>query len=250
MCWWKKNPMRATGIDISKWDSSFNPPANKPQFVIQRAAYGLSKDALFDALNIGVQRVPIRGAYQYLLSSINWKAQAEAFMQITEPKGFHFYVCDFEGTYNNLSVDFASAAVEWMRYVNAWTNKPVMIYSNVSTYNDYLSKDPRTASFPFWLARINAGGIPDPQTSSPDLLPTARKDWTIWQYSFGEHNSFGAENGVGRTGCDVNVYNGTLEQMRAWLSLDAAVPDPEPTDEEKLDILWREAKLHGWNMEN
>jgi GH25 family lysozyme M1 (1,4-beta-N-acetylmuramidase) len=239
---------RATGIDISKWDVSFNPQSTTtpPQFVIQCASYGMVKDPLFDTLYPGVTLIPVRGAYHYMSSAAGWKLQADWFLNIVTDKGYHFYVCDFEGTFNQLSVDFAAQAVEWMRYVKAMTGKPVIIYSNISTYHDYLSKDSRTKEFPFWIA-WPPDPIPDPQTANPKL-PTSRKDWIFWQYSFGEHNTFGKANGVGRTGCDVDVFNGTYNDLCTWAGVPNVPPPAEPLDADKLKILWREAGVHGWDL--
>jgi GH25 family lysozyme M1 (1,4-beta-N-acetylmuramidase) len=271
---------RSVGIDISKWDVSFDPSlATTPiDFVIQRAAFGLTKDSIFDALHVGVDKVLLSGAYQYMLSSISWKTQADAFLSIVNGKGFNFYVCDFEDNsltarimaeldsrravrseflaelrvikeqQSLLSIDFAAAAMEWCYYVKTQTGKPVVIYSNISTYQEFLSKDSRSKNYPLWIAWPPTP-MPNPQTSNP-LMPTSRSDWKIWQYSFGEHNTFGKANGVGRTGVDVDVFNGTVNEMRAWLGLDVGTPPPpvEYTDAQKLAILWREASSHGWNL--
>lgn len=270
MCWWKKNPMRATGIDISKWDVSFNPPlTGGPQFAIQRAAFGITRDSLFDQLNVGVQKVPVRGAYQYLLSAQSWKAQADTFLAIVNDRDFHFFVCDFEDNsmtfhfvnwlnhsdairsemYKEfmatkprttlLSVDFAAAAMEWCNYVKTQTGKPVVIYSNISTYQEFLSKDSRSKLYPLWIA-WPPYTIPDPQTANP-LMPTARSDWKFWQYSFGEHNTLGPANGVGRTGVDVDVFNGTLEELKAWVGI-GTVPPPALTMEQRMKRL---EEIHG-----
>ena len=233
---------RATGIDISHYDVSFNPPAiGGPQFVCVKAGYGngLTKDPLFDALMPGVLKVPVRGAYYYLNSGVDWKAQAVHFLSIISGRDFHYFVCDFEGTFNVLSVGFAAAAMEWCNYVKTQTGKPVVIYSNISTYQDYLSKDSRAKTYPLWIA-WPPDPSPDPQIANP-RMPAARSDWAFWQYSFGEHNTFGAANGVGRTGVDVDVYNGTLDQLRAWLGLGTVTPPPALTLEERVARL---EKIH------
>jgi GH25 family lysozyme M1 (1,4-beta-N-acetylmuramidase) len=236
MCW--KKPMRATGIDISKWDVSFSPPLiGGPQFVIQRASYGLTQDPLFEQLYTGVVKVPVRGAYHYMSSGFTWTGQANFFLDTVKAKDYHFYVCDFEGTYNVLSVDFAAAAIEWMRHIQSATGKKVLIYSNISTYQDYLSKDSRIKEFPLWIAWPPTP-IPDPQTTNPrlpiigwtarlmSLIGRSPLTWTFWQYSFGEHNMFGKANGVGRTGCDVDVFNGTYEELCNWAGVNAPAPIP------------------------
>lgn len=240
---------RAQGIDISKWDVSFHPEnlVTLPMFVCQRASYGMIKDQLFEQLNVGVQYIPVRGAYHYLSSAAGWKMQADWFLSIVQDRGFHFYVCDFEGAFNQLSIAFAAEAIEWMRYVKAKTGKQVLIYSNISTYTEYLAKDSRTKEFPLWIA-WPPKPIPDPQTSNP-LLPVSRSDWVFWQYSFGEHNTFGPANGVGRIGCDVDVFNGSFKELCQRFSVTDVYVNSLPTHDEMHRILWREAGRSGWNLE-
>jgi GH25 family lysozyme M1 (1,4-beta-N-acetylmuramidase) len=42
---------------------------------------------------------------------------------------------------------------------------------------------------------------------------------------------------------DINLWNGTLAELEAWWG--NQLPNPPKT---QLEILWREAALHGWNM--
>lgn len=240
---------RAEGGDISKWDVSFHPEnlPTPPKFICQRASYGMIKDQLFDQLNVGVQFIPVRGAYHYLSSAVGWKLQADWFLNIVQGRGFHFYVCDFEGAFNQLSIAFVAEAIEWMRYVKALTGKQVLIYSNISTYNNYLAKDSRTKEFPLWIAWPPTP-IPDPQTANPSL-PASRSDWVFWQYSFGEHNTFGPAYGTGRAGCDLDVFNGTFEELCQRFSVTDAHVTPLPAHDEMHRILWEGARRAGWILE-
>ena len=45
---------------------------------------------------------------------------------------------------------------------------------------------------------------------------------------------------------DVNLFNGSLEQLEAWWG--AKLPDSPLTDKQRLDILWRNAELLNWNL--
>ena len=83
------------------------------------------------------------------------------------------------------------------------------------------------AAYPLWIAHY---------TKDPAIDPS-RPSW--WPWKFYQYTSSGAVKGiVGRV--DLNVYNGTVEELRAWAGI-AEPPVPgELTDKEKLDILWTE----------
>lgn len=239
---------RAIGIDISKYDVSYSPIAaeTKPDFAIQRVSYkapgnnATVRDEAFERLFPGVLATPIRGGYHYMGSKGAWKEQADKYIEFTNGLPYHFHVCDIETAYNVMNQTFISSCMEWLEYVHKATGKPTMLYSNVSVYQDYIAKyEPyRAAKWPFWLAQYPFNPPLNVHTAQP-RTPKARDNWHIWQYSPGESNNFGPLFGVGRRGVDVNVYNGTVEQMRAWLGLDApAETKPPLTDSEKLARLW------------
>jgi GH25 family lysozyme M1 (1,4-beta-N-acetylmuramidase) len=50
---------------------------------------------------------------------------------------------------------------------------------------------------------------------------------------------------------DINLFPGTLDDLRSWLRLSSVTPPPPPvlTYEQKVDILWREADLCGWDLD-
>lgn len=235
--------MRATGIDISKYDTSYFPLQDAPQFVIQRASYGMNQDEKYYDLLPGVRATPRRGAYHYLSSNVPWKLQADRFLSISG-ESHQFYACDFEQAFNNVNATYAGYAVEFIKYVRRETGKRCLLYTTSYMYRDwilrYFPKDAPT--FDFWVAQYPLF-IPSPQTANPAMLP-ARKDWTFWQYSPGEKNSEGAKNGVGRRGCDVDVFNGTLEELDAWIGI---TPPVEPPTEPPVVMTPSTVTLTFWN---
>lgn len=235
--------MRATGIDVSKYDKWFDPKQSIHQidFVIQRVGYGGSlggcvKDEKFNVLYPAVREIPIRGGYWYINSHVNWKRQADFYLESVLGKEYHFHDCDFESDYNEMSLGFGSEAMEWINYVAIETKQKVLQYSNASCYDAYLSWDKRTKNVPLWMAWPNEPI--DEQTTEP-YLPKKRKakDWTFWQHSY--NNLVGHEWGVGSADVDLDVFNGTVADLRTWLGLDVVTPpDNTPTDAEKLSTLW------------
>jgi len=225
---------RAHGIDISKYDKFFKPETATTQldFVIQRIGYGVRKDEAFDTLVDGVMRVPIRGGYHYLSSGVDWKRQADLFLEHTANKPYHFFACDFEGAFNTMSSEFAYSAWRWITYVANVSKKKTVLYTNPSNYTSYIIPSSRIyginwESIDFWVAQYNFTPNPNAQPA----IPKGRQSWHVWQYT---DKGDGTKYGVARpTACDLNVFNGTKEQMAEWLKIDN---HPPPTNEPSRTI--------------
>jgi hypothetical protein len=71
----------------------------------------------------------------------------------------------------------------------------------------------------------------NPTPDKDPKIPLNRKsgDWTIYQYA-SEINFAGhaKEYGTPVNSIDLNVFNGTVADMRAWLKLGAPPPPPPP----------------------
>ena len=215
---------RAHGIDISKYDQYFYyaQVTGQLDFIIQRASYRTTRDQLFDFMVGDVMSIPIRGAYHYLNSDTGWAAQADKFLTVVSPHNFHFYVCDFESAVNVMSTAFARSAWDFIQYVRSETGKPVLLYTSPSIYNSYITPSARAwESIPLWNAQWNY----TPNPNGTPKLPTGRTTWKIWQYT---DSGMGKDlYGVARNGaCDLNVYNGSVAEMRAWLGVGGSTPPP------------------------
>lgn len=220
---------RAKLIDISKYQVSLEPKGNLDGIII-RAGYGLMKDPLFTILTEAAQPVPVRGAYHYFSSNVPWETQAKLFLKQIEGKGFHFYALDFEKGYNNKSAGFASGARKWIDYVAEKTGKKVLLYTNPSTYNEWLKPYGNwMRDYPLWVAQWPY--FPKPDTGQP-RLPKGHPTWTIWQYS-GDGNHKGAEYGVKSRDVDMNVFNGTIEEFYSWAGIE--LEDTEPIEPEPIE---------------
>jgi GH25 family lysozyme M1 (1,4-beta-N-acetylmuramidase) len=232
---------RAHGIDISHNQDTFDPGVNREdiQFVIVRPSNGVFKDRRYAAFLERIADVPVRGAYHYFRSfkspaiqdpgfELHWKDQADLFLELVRDKGFHFLALDFErsGKFrvdwttelkrdNILSEQFAEDAQQWLSYVDEQAPQTVMIYTNQPLYQEWLRPIEGMRKWPLWIAQYHA--IPN-RDGEPDL-PEGVTDWRIWQYS-ADGNMKGKEYGVGSKSIDLNVYNGTLDEMRRWLEFE------------------------------
>lgn len=223
---------RAHGPDMSKYDLSFDPAKATHQldFAIQRASYRTTPDQLFAELNVGVQKVPIRLAYHYLNSDASWVLQYDTFMKTVADKNFHAFVCDFERPFNTMSVAFAKSAWDFCKQVVIDTGKRCLIYTNKYEYQDWLV--PSQVKYginwnlvDFWIAQYWNSPNPDAQP----LLPAGRTaGWNLWQYT---SNGGGTKYGMGRpVEGDLNVFNGTVDEMKKWLGITDPTPEPTPTN--------------------
>ncbi len=243
---------RIIGIDISKWNMSYVPDMapKKADFVIQRASYvgSLSRsfvvDEKFHAFLPEVRKCEIRGAYHYMLNGdkLHWSIQADRFIDLVGDKGFHFYVCDWESAYNTLNCTFAAEAFEWMNKVQGALGKPVLLYTNRNGMDNYLMPcdGARISRFPFWYAApVYNADTTNPQTYTPTPCKT-RPNYSICQFAFADYgvNNQGANYGVGSRGVDLNFYNGTVDEMKAWLGINSSTtnPPPPPPNNTALDV--------------
>lgn len=213
---------RAHGLDISKYDLFFRPEEATGQldFVVQRISYRTTRDEAFDTLIGGVLSVPIRGGYHYLNSDTDWKRQADKFIEYVSPYKYHFFVCDFEGAFNVLSMDFANRAWNWIHYVQDKTGVTNLLYTSPSLYKDWIFPSQNKFginwnSVPLWQAQWLH--TPNPN-GTPSKVSGRISGWNLWQYT---DKGNGKLYGVSRpTACDLDVYNGTVEQMKEWLKID------------------------------
>ena len=202
--------MRAKGIDISHWQGSFE-DNGKLDFIIVKATEGFTYvDPEFKNFLNEVQKVPIRGAYHYFRTGLDPVAQAIHFVDTTKDKGFHFLAVDYEKTNNVLDKDGEiNLWIFWAKLLTL-TNMQVVLYTSPYVYRDNLcayNSAWRTA--PVWMAHYN--GL-DPQNGSPLMFEGSQ--WVLWQYT---NTGKGGDHGVGSAAVDLNVYNGTVAQMKQWI---------------------------------
>jgi len=227
------------GVDVSKYNVGWNPDnASKPiGFVIQRASWSMYKDEKFDVMYEQVKKIGIRGAYHYYSSGVPWKAQADLFLSVVRNKGFHFYVMDYERAYNTLNARTIAEASEFVKYVKEQTGKKCLFYFSPSIYNEFIRpfgyanwcnlQDVWIAQYPYTLS--------ENITQTAPALPTGLVKWNIWQYGGGDVNytagrNAGSAYGGGTVGIDLNYYNGTLEEMKAFFNVSGEVLPPTPVD--------------------
>lgn len=226
---------RAEGLDSSKYDGYFKPAqATKPiDFAILRTSYGMYTDGIFfdSARALADSDVPVRMVYHYLSSGADPVDQVSYFLDKVGKSSIdpHAYWIDFEGAYNEMSIDFAIECSYAVKKCIEWTGKTTGIYTNVDTYDRYISKSGTWhTNTPLWIA------WPTSYASTP-LLPEGRAGsisaWDIWQYSW---TGKGTDYGTARASAlDLDIYDGTLEELLDRFCVD--IPNPPPPPSIKLE---------------
>ena len=215
--------MRAAGSDISKWQGSFEPQGNI-DFIFQRTSYGLTKDEKFKELLPGVKTIERRGAYHYFDTELDPIEQADFFYRTQGNQGFKVLAIDYEGDGNELDEQGEENLWQFYQKLKSLTDKKIILYLTEYTYFMLLMAfNTRWEEVDLWIARWNESI--DSQTGSP--MFNEDWPWFFWQYSAGG-NGLGAEYGVESVDIDLDVFNGTVEELDAFLLLDEPVPPPIP----------------------
>lgn len=224
--------MRAFGIDISRWQLGFKPRGNL-DFIIQRASIGVQEDPLFKAMLPNVRSIERRGAYHAFVPWIDWQAQADLFLELIEQTGFKWLALDYEiDPFTKAAADDAMRFIEYCQKQRPALK--VLIYTRANIYRDSLQAfSDKWDQVELWIARYPKKYN---DTDEPKMLG-AREDWTFWQYS-AKGNKQGKTYGVLSEDVDLDVFNGTIQDLDQWLGGDPVVdPCRKQTIEECIRAL-------------
>ena len=150
-----------------------------------------------------VRKAPVRGAYHYFLTALDPIAQATHFWATVKDQGYHFLAVDYEGNNNNLDRAGQEKLKRFIMKLRSLTDMYILLYTSPYIFRDnvQLWEPEFWNAVPLWLAHWNGQ---DPQNGSPSLLEAP--GWILWQYTSDP--------------LDQNVFNGDVEDLRAWVNLD------------------------------
>jgi lysozyme len=241
-----------TGIDVSHWQDDKSTPQkmnfakavkNGAKFVFIKVSERGFIDRDFEynwkaAKDAGL----LRGGYHFLRWDLSGLLQARIFCDImADDPGELPPVADFEAP-NQGSLYPSNALLEqFLMEVQTRTKKVPMIYTapgywNIHGRNKHTKlHDDKWAYFPLWIAHWIKNfqlGVSQPMEIDP--WKRLRKKWTFWQYSAtGDGLAFGAESKA----IDLNVFNGTLEELRKFAGIGGTTnPPTNPPTTTKPDI--------------
>jgi len=223
---------RLHGIDISFWQGTYTPAANPPKpvdFVIVKFSEGYAQDSRADTLWTGARKADSAEGYHYWRTAATLSQQYDSFMRTADGKKVDAAWLDWEGYNNSLTKGQYELAYQWVEKMRAHFPK-VGLYTNTALFEQMNLWGAWHKTVPLWFARypmITAAF--DPFTAEP-TLPKGCEKWDTWQYgicrTYGNPDD-GRKYGVQSATLDVNVRQPS-----------APIGETEPTDAEKLAILW------------
>ena len=233
---------RAHILDVSHWSGRFKLPSNPPRPVdgiIQKLTEAIYLDEFYDQLKADIQSVPIRGGYHYWRPQWSWRDQADKFLDALT-QDYHFWALDVEKAMNYSGPKilnrpypgFAEMLPLIMKYLTKEAGRPGLLYTGAGTWMDWLVPvHKEMLQYDLWVPHYwwkpDPEGIPNYFTIKG--ATNMRKDWKIWQYDPNAMGGRGREFGMQSLGGDLNVFNGDVDEFRAWAVADIPHPDICPT---------------------
>jgi GH25 family lysozyme M1 (1,4-beta-N-acetylmuramidase) len=160
---------------------------------------------------------------------VGWKEQADFFIETVKDKDFQFFALDIEegpnpkknigGSRNLFSNADVGNMEKWINHVKEQTGKPVVLYTRALILRDQLipKGGENLKGMDLWIAWY-ADNV-DRENDNPfkEYSIPGVTNWHFWQYS-ADKNQKGADYGVKSSGIDLDVFNGSIDDMKAWLA--------------------------------
>ncbi len=258
---------RALGIDLSKWAPDWVNPQIRVDFAIMRTSWGLNTDKKYiNHSNRLMENTDIWGAYHYYSTAVPWKKQVDLFLELVlnNPTGLKYDMVfwDFEAGYNELTTPrSANEFAEAIRYLRMENIPLVGGYTGNNNYSVYLESvlsEDWLNNVPWWLP-WPGDSIKNPFSieinEQPQMgnwrgrwpnrrlvkLKRPLGAWDFWQYSWhGDPVKLGIKD---KLQVDMNVYNGSVFDLRKRVKKDPDIPKPPPPTD--CDDYYAEAHLEG-----
>jgi lysozyme len=235
--------MYVQGIDVSHWQNNRATPQmmNFTKAYNQGARYVFIKvserSSIDRDFNYHWQASKaaglLRGGYHFLRWDLSGLVQARIFCDaLKDDPGELPPVADFEAPAQGDRYPSNALLEQFLIEVENRLGKRPIIYTSPGYWNEHgrdrITRriDPKWSYYTLWIAhwfRTYQEGVTKPMEIEP--WKSAGKTWTFWQYtSTGDGLAFGAES----KGIDLNWFNGTMAQLRAFAGA-GTTPAPTPT---------------------
>lgn len=191
------------GIDVSSWQGgkiAWPLVASAKAFAIIRAAYGVTPDADFAEDWAGAKAAGLpRGAYDYLLPTLDGAVQAQAFLaRVGGDPGELPCIVDVETLSGSTPAGVVLATRAWIETVRSALGRRAMLYGSPG-FLDQLPLDMIPSDTLLFVSHY---------TLVRPSLPSGWATWDLWQYS-GSGSCPGVSGHV-----DMDRFEGSLEELR------------------------------------
>lgn len=226
----------AQGIDVSRWQPNVDWARVKAAgmaFAFIKSTQSNFADPQFArhwaaARDAGL----LRGAYHYLVPDMDGQKQAAVYLKtLGADPGELVPVLDIEARTANPAL-YAQYAKTWLDMVEAALGRRPLVYTAAWFWNTTMLIGGRypdwAPQYPLWVAAYPLrDGFPSVaeimQGKYRPAMPKSWPAWTFWQYT-----EKGRVDGVANAGrlanVDMNVFQGTLAELRAWAGAPATTP--------------------------
>jgi lysozyme len=197
------------GIDVSRWQGEINwkTVANQGyKFAVIRASVGRQyTDPRFYTNWDGAKAAGLLvSAYHVVKPNHPASAQVEQFFSVLDDRQPDLPpVLDVEMHEDLTPAQITTNVKECARLVEETGGRKPMIYTGKWFWDDYVLPSPDWAQYDLWTAHYE---VPAPST------PRDWTSWTFWQYS-----ETGSVSGVTSHNTDLNWFNGSYEDLLAYI---------------------------------
>ena len=243
--------MTVLGIDISKyqlydtsppdaydWQAAYQAGA---RFAFVRATRANPDGSLYTDPRLmdyvqNRQHIPIAGFYSYVRLEHDPLRQAEHLLLAIGDLPDARVAIDLEGDRPGslTPAQAASRLQTWLDRLEAATSRLPVIYTRQGWFDAYVAPSSNWQRYPLWAARYpGIDGNYQPLLGSPwadgRYQPRDWGNWTFWQYTdFGPGARFGAQSSQ----IDLNLFNGSEEQLTELIGVpDGGGGTPPPVGE-------------------
>jgi lysozyme len=205
-------PSTVAGMDISYYDDSVDWNAAHSagiDFAFIRVTDGTQyKDPKFAAYWQGAKAAGVlRGAYQFFRPAEDPIAQADLFLSLAPYEvGDLPPVLDVEVNGGLTQPQVAAAVHAWVDHVTAAIGRVPIVYAGLYSWPDLTGSADLTSS-PLWIAQYTTAACPN--------IPSPWTKWLFWQ-----HSDTGKVDGVVSSELDLDVFNGTRDELQQFANAD------------------------------
>ncbi len=227
-------------VDVSKWNGRMNWDRTKAMGVSARIIRAGSidpysgrpaADAQFKNNAVAVDGLPLLAAYWYFKPDFAVEPQADLFAELLTKNNIRWPAFDFEDSAGlpkrTLSDRMEQFVLTTWRYMGIERG---LNYTRAGWWNKYVDNRPLWSKLHLWIAIHNEYLIHPWKGLAPQYKPHGYEDFVLWQREESPNGfAYGNESPpFGGRKIDINVFNGTKEQMMSLFFgvTSPAVPPP------------------------